>query len=150
MWEINKTIIIQAPPDAVWRALTTPAMIQEWMGVGAQHIATSWQPGTPIIFSGELHEELSYETKGEILAFEAPHYLSYTHYSTLTELPDVPENYSILSFRLSLHETHTRLTLHQENIVLASAHHHLNFYWNVALGLLSRLALSQQQEQRTQ
>ena len=55
---------IDATPARVWRALTDPAEIEQYM-FGSK-VETDWEPGSRIVWKGE-YEGKSYEDHGEIL-----------------------------------------------------------------------------------
>ena len=55
---------ISASPTQVWNALTDPGLIRKYFF--GSRVATTWEPGTPIIWSGEYDGE-PYEDKGEVL-----------------------------------------------------------------------------------
>ena len=51
---------IDAPPEDVWRALTDPEVIKQYM-FGSE-VNTDWKPGSPITWKGEF-EGRAYEDK---------------------------------------------------------------------------------------
>ncbi|MGN6475657.1 MAG: SRPBCC family protein, partial [Flavipsychrobacter sp.] len=63
------TIDIPASTATVWKALTDPAQLQQWMTEDKLDIATTWQPGTPIIIRGTSHDH-SFENKGTIVQYQ--------------------------------------------------------------------------------
>ena len=55
---------INASPEKVWTALTTPKLIKQWFfGVNT---VTDWKVGSPIVHTGEWQGK-AYEDKGNIL-----------------------------------------------------------------------------------
>lgn len=58
-------VTIHAPVDAVWRALTEPELVKQYL-YGTQ-VETDWQVGSPITWRGEWKGQ-PYEDKGEVLA----------------------------------------------------------------------------------
>ncbi|TDP30624.1 SRPBCC domain-containing protein [Nocardia ignorata] len=58
---------VDASPQRVWKVLTDPAQIREFM-FGAE-VRTDWQPGSPITWTGEFQGR-AYEDRGEIIAAE--------------------------------------------------------------------------------
>ena len=129
---ITKSIEIKATAAVIWRVLTTPDLIREWISEGGIETETSWQVGEPIIVSGKLHGTMPFENKGIILHFEPEHVLKYTAWNKLNRLPDVPENHAVIEFQLAPAADHTRLTLVLDQMNDAT-YEHYNFYWNVAL-----------------
>jgi uncharacterized protein YndB with AHSA1/START domain len=130
---ITKSITIKATPAVIWRVLTTPALIKEWISDDDIETATTWQVGAPIIVSGKLHGTIPFENRGVVLHFEPEAILRYTAWSKLNRLPDVPENHAVIEFQLAPAEAdHTLLTLIL-NQMNDATYEHYNFYWNVAL-----------------
>jgi uncharacterized protein YndB with AHSA1/START domain len=70
---IENSATIKAASSEVWRALTDPDLMKEWMAdpVMRIEIATDWKVGSPITVKGH-HNEASFENKCTILHFE-PH-----------------------------------------------------------------------------
>ena len=104
-------IDIDAPRKEVWRALTDPDHIEQYMF--GSRVETDWQVGSPIVWKGE-YEGKAYEDKGEILQYDEPSTLSMTHFSPLTGRDDVPENYHRLVYQLQEHDGHTHVKLSQD------------------------------------
>jgi uncharacterized protein YndB with AHSA1/START domain len=103
---------IDAPAAQVWRALTEPEIIARYF-FGTK-VETDWQPGSPIIWRG-VYQGKSYEDKGRVLDVEPHHMLKVTHFSPMSGLPDEPESYHTLTFRLDEHGQTTRVLLTQDN-----------------------------------
>lgn len=104
---------IQAPPSAVWNALTDPDLIRQYF-LGAT-VTSDWKVGSPITFAGEWDGQ-KYEDKGEILALEPERRLSYSHWSPMTGQPDLPENYHVVDITLDAKGDITTVTLEQSNL----------------------------------
>lgn len=136
---INKTININAPASRVWEALTTPAIMKRWMTDAEMDITSDWKTGSAIVISGNLHG-VPYENKGTILRFEPWSVLKYNCWSSLSQQEDIPENYSLITFRLMSSEGVTTLVFTQTNFTEDVIFKHFNFYWNTALQLLRRLS----------
>ena len=106
------TITINVPVEKVWEALTTPALIKQYFfGVD---VVTDWKVGNPIIYRGQWQGK-SFEDKGKILKFEPKKVLASTHWSPLSGVPDIPENYHTVIYELSQHGSNTQVTLTQDN-----------------------------------
>src|SRR4030095_12807143 len=97
---VSKTILINAPTLKVWETLTNPELMKKWISETEINIITDWKVGNPIIMRGSLHR-INFENKGIVLQFEPEKILQYNHLSSLSRLPDKPENYSIIEFRLA-------------------------------------------------
>ena len=109
--QVSKTI--DAPPDQVWQALTTPkTMGGMFMG---SDVTSDFRVGGPIRFKGQFKGK-AYEDKGEILAAEPGRQLSFSHYSGMSGAPDAPENYHVVTFDLQPQADGTRVTLTQSNL----------------------------------
>lgn len=135
---IESEVTINAPPSAVWRALTRPDLMRQWMGEPETKIEifTDWGVGKPIVVKGFHHAQ--FENKGMVLQFEPYSVLRYSHLSSLSKLPDNSENYSVIEFRLKPSEDQTLLTLAVSNPPIESIFKHLEFYWKVTIGILKK------------
>ena len=90
-------IEVAASADAVWHALTDPDSVEKYF-FGAR-VDTDWRPGSPIVWRGEFQGK-PFEDKGEIVDVEENRLLRVTHFSPLSGLDDVPQNYHTLTFTL--------------------------------------------------
>jgi uncharacterized protein YndB with AHSA1/START domain len=104
-------IEISATPAQVWIALTDPKLIQRYM-FGSQ-VETDWQQGSPIVWKGE-YEGSSYQDVGEIVEIETERRLKVTHFSPLSSMADVPENYHTLVYELTRNGNKTHISLSQD------------------------------------
>lgn len=138
---IRKTIQINAPAAEVWAALTTPALLTRWMSETEIKVESAWQIGSPILFWGNLHG-IDYINKGTIVEFVVEKRLVYTYWSSLSQVADRPENYTLLAFQLNPSADGTSLELTQSHFPLESIFQHSNFYWNAALKKLKDLVES--------
>jgi uncharacterized protein YndB with AHSA1/START domain len=105
-------ISIHAPAAKVWEALTKPELIKQYL-FGTE-VTTDWQVGSPITYKGEWKGK-AYKDKGKVLQIEPEKLLVSTFWSSLSGLPDVPENYKTVTYKLSAKGGITRLTLTQDN-----------------------------------
>ena len=125
--EIN----INAPIDDVWDALVNPVTINKYMF--GTTVTSDWKEGSKITWKGEWKGK-PYEDKGYITQLIPGKMIQYTHYSPLSGLPDVPENYTTL-VTVSLNEknggTHVELT--QTNNPDEDAKEHSEENWNMML-----------------
>jgi uncharacterized protein YndB with AHSA1/START domain len=108
----KKRITVNAPPDVVWRALTDPAMVRQYMY--GTNLQTDWTVGSPITWRGEWQGK-TYEDKGTVVAVEPKKLLKVTHWSPMGGSEDKPENYHTLTYELAEHGKKTILTLEQDN-----------------------------------
>jgi uncharacterized protein YndB with AHSA1/START domain len=139
MQRIEKNVIINATRSAVWNALTNPDSIRQWMGEPEMHIEviTGWKVGGPILITGFHH--VSFQNKGTILRFDPEQVLRYTHLSSVSHLPDEPQNYSIIGFELAPAGTRTSVTLTVESFPTEVIFRHLDFYWRTTMEVLKQL-----------
>lgn len=130
---VSEQVIIDALPAKVWRTLTVPEWMIRWMGEPEMAISidTSWELNSAITISGHHHGK--FINHGTVLAFEPNHLLRYSHLSSASRLPDLPENYCILSFSLVQEANQTRLSLCIENSPTDTIFKHLQFYWRTTL-----------------
>jgi len=112
--KIAKTsITINASPDQVWKALTTPRLIKKYlMGTDA---SSDWKEGSPITYSGEYLGK-KYHDKGIIKKIEPGKILQSTYWSSMAGKEDKPENYNLVTYKLTKKGNKTTLTLTQDNI----------------------------------
>jgi uncharacterized protein YndB with AHSA1/START domain len=144
---IENSATIHAPPSDVWRALTDPDLMKQWIAepVMRIEITTDWKFGSPIIVKGH-HNNVDFENKGTILQFEPYSTLRYSHLSSISGLPDRAENYTMIEFRLErAEENSTLLNVRISNFPVESAFEHWQFYWNVTIGVLKRFIESTRQ-----
>jgi uncharacterized protein YndB with AHSA1/START domain len=136
--EIEYTVLINAYPDKVWEYLTNPGLMKTWMGEPEMKIEvhTDWTVGSPVIIKGFHH--IAFENKGTVMQFDPHKIARYSHFSSISRLPDITENYSIITFLLMPDEEQTSLTVRVENFPTETIYKHLDFYWRGILGLLKR------------
>ena len=88
---INKSITINATPEKVWEALTSPEKTKQYFFRCEVH--SDWKPGSPIVFTGESSPGQKTELKGQIVQVHPLRLLKYTlnhsaepGYSTVTDV----------------------------------------------------------------
>jgi uncharacterized protein YndB with AHSA1/START domain len=133
------TITVQAPASKVWEALTRPDLIKQYL-FGTQ-VTTDWQVGSPISYKG-VWQGKAYEDKGRVLQNEPEKLLVSTFWSSLSGLPDIPENYQTVRYELSAEDDKTRLTIIQDNNDTQEAADHSSENWRMVLGGLKKLLKS--------
>lgn len=139
---IRLEILIGAPASNIWDALTQPELIGKWMLDTPVEILTEWRTGGTLLERGDLHG-LVFENRGQIVRFDPPNTLEYRHWSTLSMIPDLPENYSAVRFDLQETGNQTILTLKIGNMPTFEVFKHMEFYWKTALHMLKAVAESQ-------
>ena len=136
---MNKTVQINATTSQFWQMLTTPELMKKWMMSDIDiEIITDWKVGSPIEIRGTMNGK-DFENKGTVLQFEPERALQYSHLSSLSRLPDRPENYAVVAFRLNPPGDQTTLTLTLSNFATESIYKHVAFYWNVTLEVLKQM-----------
>jgi uncharacterized protein YndB with AHSA1/START domain len=139
-YRIEKTVLINSAASTVWKTLTEPELIKQWMGDPETEIdiQTNWQVNSPIVISGFHH--LKFENKGTVLQFEPNQALKYNFLSSLSRLPDIAESYTTIGFSLSPTNNQTALTLLITNFPTETIFRHLDFYWRTTIELIKQLA----------
>lgn len=138
---VRQEIHINAPAARIWATLTIPHLIQQWMLDTPLEFLTEWREAGDVLIRGDLYG-LPFENRGKILRFEPFRNLEYTHWSTLSLVPDIPGNYSVLHFELLAHDNRTHLILTIRDFLTFEIFKHLQFYWNTALHSLKEVAES--------
>jgi uncharacterized protein YndB with AHSA1/START domain len=144
MEPVEYKVLINASPTRVWDALTHLDRMKRWMAEPEINIdvMTDWTVGGPIVITGFHHVPV--ENKGTVLQFDPPNVLQYNHLSSLSRLPDKPENQTSIEFRLVPENDHTALTITLSNFPTESIFRHLDFYWRVTVGILKKYIEQQQ------
>jgi len=133
----SRSVVIQARAEHVWQVLTEPELMKQWMAQTEMEVLTDWQVGSSFIIQGPWYKT-QFKNTGTVLHFEPYRRLGYTHLSSLSRLPDEPQNYTSLVFNLSEDNDHTRLTLTVTNFPTEAIYRHFVFYWGVTLELLKK------------
>src|SRR5687767_7707583 len=132
----NASVLIDAPVNKVWDALTKPEIIKQYFfGTNTE---TDWKVGSPIRFHGEW-EGKKYEDKGTILAVETNKLIKYSYWSSMSGIEDKPENYVTITYRLSGENNKTKLEITQENIPDEKTKEHSEENWKKVLAGLKNL-----------
>lgn len=139
---VTKQVTIAAPPTKVWRALTDIDLMPQWMAETGMEIITDWQVDHPIIMQGRWHK-MRYKNVGVVLQFVPGEILSYSHLSSISRLPDLQENYAVLTFTLSPAAENTLVSLTLSNSPTFTIQKHLELYWNVTLEELRKFVEQQ-------
>ena len=127
---------IKASSEAVWKALTDKETIKKYF-FGTEAIS-DWKVGSSLIFRGNW-EGKTYQDKGTILVADAGELLQYNYWSGFTGLEDMPENYSLVTYRISSKGDQTTLTLTQEGFAGEEAKAHAEGGWTMVLDDLKKL-----------
>lgn len=130
------SITIDAPASEVWRALTDPKLIKQYL-FGTQ-VTTDWQVGSPITYKG-VWQGKPYEDKGQVLQNVPGKLLVSTFWSSLGGEPDLPEYYKTVRYELSGTGSATRLTIIQDNNASQEEAEHSSQNWIMVLQGMKKL-----------
>ena len=130
---------IHAPASQVWEALTEPELIKQYL-FGSE-VVTDWKVGSPIYYRG-MWEGRAFEDKGTVLEVEPNQLLVSTHWSPLSGVPDVPENYHTVTYLLDEHDGNTDVTILQDHNASEEEKQHSEQNWRVVLDGLKKLVES--------
>ena len=109
---VTNTITIKAPAARVWDALINPELTKKYM-FGCEALS-DWKPGSPLIWKGNFNGIEMVAVKGSIIKFEPGKFLSYTVIDPNNPaIPDLPENYLIVTYELTGQDGQTQLTATQ-------------------------------------
>ncbi|ACZ29152.1 Activator of Hsp90 ATPase 1 family protein [Xylanimonas cellulosilytica DSM 15894] len=129
---VTVSTFVAEPPARVWAELLHPGA--RWM-LGA-NIETDFQVGSPVTFEGHFFGR-QFEDHGTVLAFERARLMHFTHFSPLSGLEDVPENYHDIRITLEAVDGGTRVEVVQENIASAERAGNAEHQWSQALSTLA-------------
>jgi uncharacterized protein YndB with AHSA1/START domain len=125
-----------APLPRVWDALVSPDLIRRYMF--GTTVVTDWRKGSQVAWKGTW-EGKGYEDRGVILELEPLRLIRYSHYSPLSGLPDLPENYHTVTIKLSKKGARTTLSLSQHNNPTEEAREHSEKNWGTMLSNMKGL-----------
>lgn len=129
------SISIRAPSEKIWDALVNPEAIRQYMF--GTHVVSDWQVGSPIIWKGEWQGK-TYEDKGVILQLKPGRILQYSHFSPLTGLPDIPENYHTVTIEIAESAHQTQVSLAQDKNSTKEELIHSEENWGMMLATLKK------------
>jgi uncharacterized protein YndB with AHSA1/START domain len=139
MYRIDLTLRIGAPPVRMWQVLTAATLLERWLSDQPVSIKTDWQPGSPIVTTGEFHGT-TYVNRGTVRAYQATELLRYSYWSSFSEQPETPENLSEIEFSLVPTADGIELRLAHTNLTTPESFGHWRFYWRLALQRLKAVA----------
>ena len=129
------SITVDAPLAKVRDAFVNPNIIRQYM-FGTN--AVSDKQGSSIVWKGEWKGK-THEDKGVILKLKTQRMISYSHFSSLSGLPDVPENYQTVTVELSSDENRTLVSLTQDGSVDEETRQHSEQNWGMLASLKKTL-----------
>lgn len=110
-WIVKSSITIRAGAHRVWDLLTNPAETKKYM-FGCETVS-DWKVGSPLIWKGVFNGEEIVAVKGHIVEIQPDHLLAYTTMDPNQGLPDVPESYLTVTYRLEEDQGVTALVVTQ-------------------------------------
>ena len=111
------SIDICAPPAAVWKMLTDPALTRQYM-FGCEALS-DWKVGSRLIWRGELEGKPMVFVTGRVVTWEPHAVLAYTTFDPNGGMADVPENHVTMTCALAPLGAGTRLSLSQGDFAKA-------------------------------
>ncbi len=132
----KSSITINVPVARVWDALVNPSIIKEYM-FGTE-VVSDWKENSSIVWKGVWNGK-PYEDKGVILKMMPEQTLQYTHFSPLSGVPELPENYHTMTYELSAEGEHTQVLLSQDNNSTEESLKHSQKMWDSMLAGLKKL-----------
>ncbi|HZE83432.1 MAG TPA: SRPBCC family protein [Puia sp.] len=134
--EAEVTVSIDANTSEVWKAITTPAVIREYL-MGTK-VSTDWKEGSPITYEGE-YKGKSYKDKGIVKKVKPGKILQTTYWSSMGGKEDRPENYNLVTYKLEGRGERTLVTLTQDNIKSEDEKEHVTGNWKSVLTKLKEI-----------
>jgi uncharacterized protein YndB with AHSA1/START domain len=113
---VKRSITIHAPASKVWEALTRPELVKLYMF--NSDVVCDWKVGSDIVFKGELKGKEVIFVKGHITRLEPDKLLEYTCFGPDGGLPDVPSNYTKVTYVLIPEKEDTLVTATQGDFSL--------------------------------
>jgi len=130
------SITIYAPAAKVWDAFVNPEMIKQYM-FGTE-VISNWITGSSIVWQGKWQGK-QYVDKGTILKIKKERIIQYSHYSSLSGKPDIPDNYHRVTVELSNQGNQTAILLSQDNNADEQDREHSEKNWKMMLESLKKL-----------
>ncbi len=129
-FQTEVSVRIRATPQEVWKAITTPALISQYLH--GTTVVTDWKVGSPITYKGEWQGK-PYEDKGKILQLVPEQIFQSTYWSSMGGKEDKPENYNKVTWMLSRLDGETLVTLTQDNIGSEKEQEQMKSNWSMVL-----------------
>ncbi len=136
MYESSISVVIHAPQDAVWRALTEPDLITRYFF--GTRLETDWKPGSDMTFSGEW-EGQTYQDRGTVLTFSPPSALSYSYWSGFSGTEDHPDRRMIIHYDLQPAGDAVQLTVRTSGCDTKERAEHSSQNWQHVLTALRQM-----------
>ena len=112
---IENEIQINAGKEQVWNALTNPEQTKKYM-FGCE-VISDLKVGSPMTWEGEVEGQKLVFVKGSVLFCDPLNELVYTTFDPSSDVPDIPENYLTVTYKLTEKEGATILYVSQGDYV---------------------------------
>jgi uncharacterized protein YndB with AHSA1/START domain len=135
------SVSVNASKSKVWKAITTPELIRKYL-MGT-NVTSDWKEGSAISYQGEYNGK-TYHDKGVIKKIEPEKIFQSTYWSSMGGKEDKPENYNLVTYKLSEDGGKTTVTLTQDNVQSEKEKEHVTQNWNMVLQKLKQVAETEQ------
>ena len=132
----SASVVIQAPREAIWRAITDPAIVKRYFF--GTNLVTDWKVGNPLFFRGEW-EGKAYEDRGTVRSFDPLNTLSFDYWSSMSGIPDKPELRQIVRYDLTEEGDGVRVSIQQSNVDTQERADHSAKNWQGVLAAMKNL-----------
>jgi uncharacterized protein YndB with AHSA1/START domain len=136
---VETSISVDATPAQVWKTLITPKLIKKYL-MGTD-VSSDWNEGSTITYTGE-YEGKKYHDKGIIKKIEPEKVLQSTYWSSMSGKEDKPENYNLVTYKITKRDDKTFITLSQDNISTEREKEHATENWGMVLKKLKEVVES--------
>ena len=134
------SVSVDATPTQVWKVLTTPKLIKKYL-MGTD-VTSDWKEGSTITYNGE-YEGKKYHDKGVIKKIEPEKILQSTYLSSMGGKEDKPENYNLVTYKITKRDAKTVITLTQDNNATEKEKEHSTENWKAVLKKLKEVVESE-------
>ena len=134
------SVSVDATPTQVWKVLTTPKLIKKYL-MGTD-VTSDWKEGSTITYNGE-YEGKKYHDKGVIKKIEIEKILQTTYWSSMGGKEDQPENYNLVTYKITKRDDKTVITLTQDNNATEKEKEHSTENWKAVLKKLKEVVESE-------
>lgn len=132
---IEKSIYIDASPDAVFHALTSSMDIVRYFPL--RKVTSEWEVGGEILLEGEA-DGAAFRDYGVIEAMSKPNQFKYSYWSDNHGTERTPENYLTIDYRLEPNQRGTTLNLKQGNLRAREMFLAMDAVWDHLLSSLAK------------
>jgi uncharacterized protein YndB with AHSA1/START domain len=108
---ISNSVVINATKSKVWTVLTDPAETKKYM-FGCE-VVTDWHVGHPIVWKGIFDGKELVAVSGKVKAYQQEKFLAYTAFDPNSNILDVPQNHTTVTYTVNQLGTSVELTVTQ-------------------------------------